>query len=409
MKAEKHSHIDADEMQKAYLEAENNNAGKFKAQNIAMIAAFFAFIYIFAALFWILPDKEISVEENRDLASAPTLTVKSLADGTYTKDFADYMADQFPARGFFVGLKAASERLLLKGGNNGIIFGDDGYLVKRFDSVDEETLAKNAAYICEFVKGASSRGVAATVAVAGRTVDVASSVTPSYYGGGSSDKTRKLINDVFKSENVGYTDLAPALKERFDAGEYVYYKTDHHWTSLGAYYAYCELCPALGAKAHSLEEFERETASASFYGTTWSACGAKWIKPDYIEFFRYDADADLVTDRQDEAFDGLYDTKYLEEKDKYSAFLGGNATRIDVTSKSEEREKLLIVKDSFFHSLAPFFARDFDLVIIDLRYYNGSVIELCEEEGIDRALILMNVETLSEQSGLMKLKMGFDN
>ena len=182
MKAEKHSHIDADEMQKAYLEAENNNAGKFKAQNIAMIAAFFAFIYIFAALFWILPDKEISVEENRDLASAPTLTVKSLADGTYTKDFADYMADQFPARGFFVGLKAASERLLLKGGNNGIIFGDDGYLVKRFDSVDEETLAKNAAYICEFVKGASSRGVAATVAVAGRTVDVASSVTPSYYG-----------------------------------------------------------------------------------------------------------------------------------------------------------------------------------------------------------------------------------
>ena len=198
------------------------------------------------------------------------------------------------------------------------------------------------------------------------------------------------------------------LRDRFDAGEYVYYKTDHHWTTLGAYYAYGILAKKMGINAAPMEEFSRETASDSFYGTTWSSAGAKWIEPDSLEFFRYDGDEDLETDRKDEKFNGLYKTSFLDAKDKYSAFLGGNAAQIDVSSTVGEREKLLVIKDSFFHSVAPFFAKDYDLVIIDLRYYTGSVAELCREEGIDSILILLNAETVGEESGLARLMIGLD-
>ena len=408
MRKEKHSHIDADEEQRRYLEIEKKYAKENRALNITLTAAFFAFIYIFAVLFWILPDRDVSKDENRPLASAPKFTLEALVDGEYTSDFATYMADQFPARGFFVGLKALSERVLLKGENNGVIFGKNGYLIKRFDSVDNEILKKNITNISEFAKAEKESGVNVTIAVAGREADVAASVIPSAYGTDSSDRTWDEIAKDFAACETEFTDLRLTLREHFDAGEYVYYKTDHHWTSYGAYLAYREIADGVGIVPADIEEFRRETVSEEFYGTTWSSAGARWIEPDSMEFFRYDGDDDLVTDRGDEEFDGLYKTSWLADKDKYSAFLGGNASRIDVTSKDGGRERLLVVKDSFFHSMAPYFAKDADLIIIDLRYYTGSVSELCRKEGIDRVLVLLNVETLSDESGLGKLRMGLN-
>lgn len=318
------------------------------------------------------------------------------------------MADQFPARNFFVGLKAAAERMLLRGGNNGVIFAKDGYLVKRFDDVDDGTLKSNIGFISAFARSASSEGIEVTTAVAGRETDVAISALPASYGSDSSDRTWNVISEAFGDGGTEFIDLRLPLRERFDGGEYVYYKTDHHWTSLGAYYAYLETAGSVGVTPSDVSAFTRETVTDSFFGTTWSSACAKWIEPDTIELFRYDGDADLVTDRGDERFEGLYDTSYLEEKDKYSVFLGGNAARIDVTSTEGGREKLLVIKDSFFHSLAPFFAKDCDLVLIDLRYYNGSPVELCREEGINKVLILLNVETLGEESGLRKLALGLN-
>ena len=402
---EKHSHIDADEEQKRYLDIERSNKDKNRALNVVLTCAFFAFIYVFAILFWILPDKAVSYEENRGLASAPEFSVGSLASGKYTSDFAVYMADQFPARNFFVGMKAATERLLLKGENNGVIFADGGYLVKRFDKVDDATLKRNIGNISVFAKAAKDAGVDVTVAVAGREADVAGSVLPSVYRG-ATDEFWQKTDEYFSSEGVEWVNLATPLRELFDKGEYVYYKTDHHWTTYGAYRAYGITADAMGLPARGADFFTVEAASEDFYGTTWSSAGAKWIDPDTIEFYRFDGDGELVTDRGDEKFDGLYKRTFLGEKDKYSAFLGGNAARIDVTSKGGAREKLLVVKDSFFHSMAPFFAADFDLVIVDMRYTTDSVAEICYNEGISKVLILLNAETLGEESGLGRLAMG---
>ena len=402
---EKHSHIDADEEQKRLLDLQRQNKDKNRALNIALTAAFFAFIYVFAILFWVLPDRDVSYEENRGLASAPEFSMDSLASGKYTADFAVYMADQFPARDFFVGLKASCERLLLKGENNGVIFADGGYLVKRFDAVDGETLKRNVGSISSFAKAAEDANVDVTVAVAGRTADVARSVLPSVYSG-ATDGFWEATGEYFAECGAEWVDLMTPLRELFDEGEPVYYKTDHHWTTYGAFRAYGILADEMGIEPRGEGFFTKEVASDEFFGTTWSSAGAKWIDPDTIEFYRFDGDEDLVTDRGDEQFDGLYKLSFLNEKDKYSAFLGGNAARIDVTSKDGEREKILVIKDSFFHSAAPFFAADCDLIILDMRYTTESAAEICVKEGIDKVLILLNAETLGEESGLGRLGMG---
>ena len=97
-------------------------------------AVFFAlFFIVFALLFVLLPDREFSEEENRSLTLFPEFTWERLADGSFSSDINEYFADQFPARDLFVGVKGLAETLMLRGENNGVLYGKDGQLaVRRF-------------------------------------------------------------------------------------------------------------------------------------------------------------------------------------------------------------------------------------------------------------------------------------
>ena len=195
----------------------------------------------------------------------------------------------------------------------------------------------------------------------------------------------------------------------------MYYKTDHHWTSLGAYYAYVEIMNSWGLTPYPLDYFTRETVSEDFYGTTWSKAGMKWVGPDTIEFIRYPGDDTLITEIVDtgEKLDGLYDRDYLAVKDKYSSFIGGNNGHVriypaDGSPLESERETLVLIKDSFGHSLAPFLAAHFDLEIIDLRYYKLPAIDFVKETGADRVLILYNMDSLLTTNSLAMLNLGLN-
>ncbi len=398
--------INANAEQAELLELERRLAPESKGSNLAVISVFFSFIFVFASLFWILPDRETSPEENRSLQQLPSFTWEKLLDGSLTEEFGEYMADQFPLRNFFVGTKAAAESMLFKGENNGVMKGADGYLITRYDSIDEEILENNLDSVSIFLENAKEKDFDVTVAFAGRTCDVAVSKVKRLYGSEMSDKTWETLSEICREKNIDFCNLMLPLRERMNEGEYVYYKTDHHWTTLGALYAYNEIAVKADLPYYDKEEFEVETVSEEFYGTTWSKAGIKWAKPDVMEYFRYDGDEALTTSIQNgEEFDTVYKRELLETKDKYSSFIGGNNARTDVTDGTGEREKLLIVKDSFSHSMVPFLARDFDLVIIDLRYYSSSLIKLMEEEGIEKAVLLYNMETLSSESGFRIFKM----
>jgi len=200
-------------------------------------------------------------------------------------------------------------------------------------------------------------------------------------------------------------------------GEYIYYKTDHHWTTLGAYYAYASLGAKMGYEPFIKDSFEIETATEDFYGTSWSKAGAKWIKPDRIEYYNMidylvyggqDMFYTKIYGAEEKTLQWFYDRDKLNTKDKYSSFLGGINSRISVYVSDrieflKPRKKLLLIADSFAQSLAPFLAMDYDIEIIDMRFFNDNIYDFIKEYNITDILILTNMENLSTQNNLIKL------
>jgi len=367
-------------------------------------------VFAFAILHLVLPDREMSETENRTLAQAPKLTWKALEDGSYTADVADYMADQFPARDFFVTLKAAAERALGKGANNGVFFAADETLVTRDDLPNLGNMRANLSSMDVFAKYCAAKNIPVTAAITGRSMDVLDHTLPAYYGSYYSDRLWESFAQEAAALSFPVLNLRDPLRERAAAGEYVYYRTDHHWTTEGAYRGYAAIMESIGVAPHPITDFERRTVSLSFLGTTWSTAGAMWIPGDEMEFFRFAGDDGFTTTITDNgtSLGGFYDESYLAKKDKYSAFLSGNHALVTVTqdNPAAEREVMLLVKDSFAHAAAPFLARHYDLVIVDLRYYKMRTAELLDQYGIDRVLYLMNIDSLTASTVLRMLEAG---
>lgn len=377
----------------------------------AFVILFAALLLLVSVLFWAIPDREFSETENKDLTQVPTFTIDRLLDGRYTADIADYMADQFPGRDFFIRVKAAAEMALGKMGNNGVILGEGGTLIPRSETVNTDNLTKNLSAIAAFTKWCEDHGVPTTTAVAGRSMDVLHHTLPDFYGASYSDALWKALAEEADSLVRNILPLRDSLHERAKAGEYVYYRTDHHWTTLGAYYGSEILLAEMGETIAPIESYTREVVSDAFFGTTWSTSGMSWIAPDTMEYFRFEGDTDFTTTIVDDgtSFAGFYDRSYLAKKDKYSSFIGGNNALVTVTKNGDaDRPTLLLVKDSFAHSAVPFLAQHFDLVIVDIRYYKKSTAALIDEYGADRVLVLYNIDSLSASADSVLLRAGLD-
>ena len=377
---------------------------KHRLSDIITVAGLLLIIYGFSASMIASPDKDYSADENRYLQTLPRFSIEALTSGKYTKDIASWCTDQMPLRNVFVGTKAVTETAILKSENNNVLLGTDGHIIAKTDYINKSYVNKNVYALKAF---ADATDADVLVAVAPRSQDALIRYMPELYPAKEvSDEAFAYLNESL--DGLDSVDLLTPLRDRVDAGEYVYYRTDHHWTTLGAYYAYVEIMESYGITPYPLEYFTREVVSEEFYGTTWSKAGMKWIASDSMEFFRFDGDDKLVTEIVDdgERIEGLYERSYLAEKDKYSAFIGGNNGRVKIyLNGGKERETLVLIKDSFGHSLAPFLAAHFDLDIIDLRYYKLSVHEVIAESGADKVLVMYNLDSFTSATNLTMLTM----
>lgn len=381
-----------------------------KTSNLITVIVFVGIMAILSVLFVLKKDDSFSEQENRDLQTLPEFTIEALIDGSYSKKINSYFSDQFPFRDTFVGIKGISERALLKGENNEVLLGKDGFLaVRSFSVYDGKNQIGPTDYYFKkvlnahfsSVKKLRSRleegGTEFAIMIPPRTIDVAASKFN--YPAENSDKLQAYIKEGLKDAN--YIDILPILKTKLEDGEYVYYKTDHHFTTLGAYYSYCEVMKQFDLERDiiPLGDFTAEKVSDNYYGTTWSKSGFKFVAPDSIYFYHYNNgdENEYTTVKDGSAFTGFYDRSLLGTKDKYSSFIGGNSFRTSITKTSGadagERPKLLLVKDSFGLSLAPFLALHFDLEIVNVANMH-SVSGLASEYGCDYVLIVYNTENL---------------
>ncbi|MBE6587787.1 MAG: hypothetical protein E7647_05160 [Ruminococcaceae bacterium] len=413
----------ADDVAAEYMELQLSKSRESRFENILVTVLTVGFVFIFAIAFWLLPDRDFSEEENRTLQAFPEFELEGFLHGDFTADFGTYMADQFPLRNFFIGVKAISETAQLKGQNNDVILGADGYLIARSDYPDEGILSQNIENAGKFISVAEENGIDCTAAFAGRKMDVLEDKLPALYGSYYSDRIFGILDGMCEQNGFDYVNLRDALIAADKEG--LYYKTDHHWTSLGAYYAYCEIVESMGITPYALSDFEIEAASDDFFGTTWSSAGVKWTEGDTIEYFRWEGDENLTLRIKNSSYDykksekieengvkyDVFETVYvremLEKKDKYASFAGGNNNSyVEITMEGEnikERETLVLLRDSFADSLAPFLARHFDLVLIDLRTSTPDTIAIAKELGAERILLLYNMETLTTTNDLKNL------
>lgn len=370
-----------------------------KSVNIAIIAVFLGFIGLFFLLNIVLPDVEFSQQENTYLQMLPNFSLQELFSGRFTSDFEKYTTDQFPFRNKWIAVKARCELLTGKKENNGVYYCGDGVLINDYDDPGKDAIAEKVGYLNTLV---DKLDIPVYFGLIPGAAEIESSLLPE---NAPVDSQQAVIDRAYGESRAVNIDISSALRSHAD--EYIYYRTDHHWTSLGAFYGYEALCQAMGLSSSPLSSYERETVSSSFYGTAWSTSGFTWVGPDEIETFVPDDGSVIVTNHdRGETVDGpLYDTSYLDVKDKYSMFLGG-VSPLRCIHTGSDGPKILIVRDSYSDSLAPFLTADFSQIdLVDLRYYKDSLADCVRDSGYDMVLVLYSVSNFSTDQNLFLLSL----
>lgn len=349
-------------------------------------------------------DGEFSVTENRYLARRPSVSLSSLLDGSFMTGFELYTEEQLPLRDGLIRLKALCAEIAFKNENNGIAKGKEGQLFEKLVNTDKQ-LNKNSAAIENFVK-MTDREI--YVCIVPNSYEIQKDRTPTGFPGISQRaRIRELYDGLSEYKNVHTVDLYDTLNENAD--QYIYYRTDHHWTTDGAYLGYRKLCEDMGLSpvdTDSEEMKEKRREAEGFYGTYQSKYrGMIGIKPDTLTYYDIEV-AGYETGGS--KYDSLYDTGKLDIYDKYAMFMHGNEGLSTVEAAEDEaggrRNELIIFKDSYANCMIPFLTYDYDrITVIDLRYYPDPVKELLSEHEDADILLFYNFMHFNEDNHFYRL------
>lgn len=364
------------------------------------LSAFFC-LFLAGLLAWhvLLPDRDHSDVENRTLAQFPEFSWENLKDGSFTKGVEEYFADQFPLRDQWTGLKARTEQVLGKREFNGVYLCGHA-LISKVDPPQGGLEEKNLSYVSRL---AERTELPVYLGLIPSAAEIRREDLPK---GAESWDQAAFIARGLELEGVESIDFLTPLAAH--AGEDIFYRTDHHWTTLGAYYGYAAMMDALGRGEEVLEQeaYERRSfppVSNGFQGTLYSQSGVHWLEPDSMEFWVEDHFEVSSWRSGKEETSSLYDFDKLGEKDKYSAFLGGNQP-LCVIRNPEGTGKLLVIRDSYADSMAPFLALHFEEVhLLDPRYYRYSAAKYAEDNGLDAIAVVYSVPNFITDRNLVLL------
>lgn len=371
----------------------------------AVVLLFIGIIVVMQAAFWLLPRRSFSENEKRVLSEAPQIDAAGIADGSVFRSIESYLSDHFPGRELWVGANAYLENAEGRGATEDIVRGTDGWLFTAPVSDDRETLWDNMQAITTFAEKQSVPVTMMAVPSAGAVVsDKLPALHMPYPDADLLEEARRIAGNTLHWVDL-YTDFCSA-----EQPERLYYRTDHHWTSEGAYRAYCLLMEELGQSSVPRDDFTVEQISG-FYGTSYSKSGLWLTEPDTLELWTgsdiqavttvYDANrADPVTR------EGMFFREYLEDADKYPVFLSGNHARVHIETNADSGKRLLVIKDSYAHALAPFLAEEYSTIdLIDLRYFKQQTISSwLEENPADEILLVYGLSSLAEDKNLQWLE-----
>lgn len=372
-----------------------------KNYNRILAYVFIIIIFGFFISTIIMPNKTFSDLENRTLSQIPKFSIDSLLDGRFTSKFESYFNDQFPLRDNLVTLKTSIDSLLGKSENNDVYIGKDNNLYEQIKKPIPDSTNANIQAVNTFAE--KYKDIKTTFMLVPNSATVYPDMLPD---NAPSNDGLKYINDIKGELTDKLNFINPYDNLYSHRDEYIYYRTDHHWTTLGAYYGYQSYCEADNIKAKTLDDYDKNLISSNFYGTLFSRTLYKKTPADQINIYTPKDNTDqavvnFVSEKQKTA--SLYSNDALDIRDKYSVFLGGNhpLVKIDTTAKLDKERKLLIIKDSYANSFVPFLTSNFsEITLVDPRYYYDDIDKLIADDKYTDVLFLYNANTFFEDNSL---------
>ncbi len=378
-------------------------------QSVYLNTIFLLLIFGFAAANIIRPQRERSEAENRTLAQRPALTWDTLISGRFAKDYESYLADQFILRDDWITLRTGIERAALKQEISDVYFARDDYLIEKHSGTfTQETAEQNIARTGAFFRNLSETYSPEhlTCMVVPNAVDILSEKLPAFADPYDEEEYLEKIRQALP-EGVWF-DASQVLRDSHEENEdrQLYYRTDHHWTTGAAFDACRAWAAEKGLGSMDEDQYDVSTVTDSFEGTIASKLGISG-RDDSIE--RWDPkesfDYYLVYGQSDDIRNTMYQESFLDTKDKYAYFYGGNYGLIETKMPdSQTGRRLLIIKDSYAHCFAPFTCGLFDEVdMVDPRYYNASIQDLIASKSYTDILLLFNAAGFAEETALARL------
>lgn len=370
-----------------------------KVQEKLVGIIFILTLFLFLIINVIVPDREKTVQENRMLATKPKFRLSSLISGDYDEKFEAYMDDQFVGRDMWRKLKVTVDRIGGSRLENGVYIGTNGQLLEQIEVADENHLAANIKAIKSFSESQSKIPVRMML-----VPDAANVLNHSLPSLAKPEDQTQMFSMVRKDlgDSVEWIDVSTELNKH--KTEKIYYKTDHHWTTLGAFYAFQAAAPSLGIEGDLSGKYVSYAVSDSFNGMLASKSGVNLGEKEQIDIYvPTEEDTDLIVDYVDEGkrSTSLYDSSKLKEKDQYTVFLGGNSSLLDIRTVSTSTKRLLLVKDSFANSFIPFLTPYYrEIVVVDPRYYSGTINDLMDSYRISEVLFLYSGNTFFKDNNI---------
>lgn len=369
---------------------------KHSSYFITIIFCTFIFTLPIASL--LSPQQDFSELENRYLSTQPRITLKTILDGTYFNKLETYLTDHLAGRNIFVCTKALSEKMLGKEENNNVFFCKDDYLIKRVEKVDSKKNSNNIDYINKFVENTTANvylGIIPTSAC------ILNSKLPKF---AQTEDEKSIINNIYK--NVKATTLPILEKLDSKKEENIYYHTDIHLTSLGAYYVANSVFENTNKTQLDIKNYIANTVATNFYGSNYSYSLAFWVKPDSIQTYIPQENKQVTKYENGKSHNiNLYNPEYLEKKDKYQYFLCGNQPLVVIKNeKVKDNSKILIIRDSYTSAIAPFISENYSEVhLIDLRYNKSSTLDYISKNKISDVVILYGFNTFATDKNIVFL------
>lgn len=386
-----------------------------------------AFILCFSVWCLVAPKQTFSENENRALASWPVYSFTALKDGSYMSGIQTYLSDHFPLRDPFMTLKTKYEMLTGREEINDIYLAKDGYYIEAY-----KTPKQQKKIITQFQKLQDAITTDAKQNVRVMLVPTAISTYNAKLPGSAPDRgvLRQVdtMNEIYAAlPNTQKVDVwsalqAAAAQEADNAGNAqsmadaenvgsdttaatgLYYHTDHHWTTHGAYIGYQAYCGTAGLSPIPEADFQKTCVTTDFHGTIFSKLHDSTVPGDTITLYENPANR-LTVSYPDtgEVTDTLYNRDYLAQKDKYSMFLNNLHPLVEITNETADSDRqLVLIKDSYANSMVPFLVNHYQKIyVFDTRYYRfGPSSFINEHPEVTDVLLLYNMNTIDTDLGV---------